>query len=141
MNLRMRGGKSSELIVAGQLIRRGLDVYMPCVDDQAIDLVIRVDRGDEVVFHEIQVKSVKGYNRIVGVSVPHEKRRSRYVLVIHYRHDAGHDEFFYLRGDQITKHRPEGATWGDLIFNKAERAMYAHQTLDDLARCLQQEQG
>jgi len=37
---KMRGGKSSELIVAGELIRHGLDVYLPCVDDQSIDLLI-----------------------------------------------------------------------------------------------------
>jgi hypothetical protein len=37
----MRGGKTSELIVAGQLLRLRLDVYLPCVDDQAIDMLIK----------------------------------------------------------------------------------------------------
>ena len=67
MNLRSRAGKSSELIVAGELLRQGLDVYLPCVDDQAIDLVIRTQSADDIRYHDVQVKSVKGYNRIIGL--------------------------------------------------------------------------
>lgn len=48
MNKGMRSGKSSELIVAGQLLRLGLDVYLPSVDDQAIDLLIKVESNGEV---------------------------------------------------------------------------------------------
>lgn len=59
MNERLRGGKSSELIVAGELLRHGLDGYLPCVDDQAIDLLLRVERPDGVRHYDVQVKSVK----------------------------------------------------------------------------------
>jgi hypothetical protein len=80
MNKSMRGGKSSELIVAGELLRYGLDVYMPCVDDQAIDLLIRDESGGDVLHYDVQVKSVKGYNRIIGIRNL-ESKDSRYILI------------------------------------------------------------
>ena len=135
MNQRMRSGKSSELIVAGELIRHGVDVYMPCVDDQAIDLLLRADGPDAVRYYDVQVKSVKGYNRIVGVRHL-DKQQGSYILIIHYRHDNRPDEFFYLMHDQIGQHLLEDTDWGDLIFNKPEREQYAEQTLAHLAERL-----
>lgn len=58
MNSRLRAGKSSELIVCGELIRHGLDVYVPAVDGQAIDLVIRAEDENGVRYYDLQVKSV-----------------------------------------------------------------------------------
>jgi hypothetical protein len=131
MNKSMRGGKSSELIVTGQLLRYGLDVYMPCVDDQAIDLLIRAESEGEVLHYDVQVKSVKGYNRIIGIRNL-EGKGSRYILIIHYRHDDKPDEFFYLTKEQVALHHIAGS-WGDLVFNKPERDLYARQTLAQLA--------
>lgn len=53
MAKKLRAGKSSELIVAGELIRNGLDVYMPYVDDQAIDLIIRSEIDNEIKYYDI----------------------------------------------------------------------------------------
>ena len=133
MNKRARSGKSSELIVAGELLRHGVDVYLPCVDDQAIDLLLRAAGPDGVRYYDLQVKSVKGYNRIVGVKNA-EKQRGRYILVIHYRHDDRSDEFFYLTQEQIACHYLKASDWDDLVFNKPEREKFAGQTLADLAR-------
>lgn len=135
----MRAGKSSEYIVAAELLRLGLDVYLPCVDDQAIDMLVRVPtREGSPRHHEVQVKSVKGYNRIVGLS-DLTAASDRFVLVIHYRHDDRPDEFFWLRGDEARALRiPE--SWGDLRFNKAERARYADRTLETLAERLHREE-
>jgi hypothetical protein len=135
MNKAMRQGKSSELIVAGELIRHGLDAHIPCVDDQAIDLIVRLERSDGVHSYDIQIKSVAGYNRIIGVKSP-KTRQGNYVLVIHYRHADKPDEFFYLTADQVEHHLLEDSSFGDLVFNRAERAAYAQQTLSDLARAL-----
>lgn len=132
MNKSLRGGKSSELIVAGELIRHGLDVYLPCVDDQAIDLLLRAERPDGIQYFDVQVKSVKGYGRIIGLKCV-ERKPSRYVLVIHYRHDNRPDEFFYLTKEQIMRHHLSNSAWGDLVFNKQEREQYAGQTLANLA--------
>ena len=135
MAKRMRKGKSSELIVAGQLIRQEVDIYVPYVDDRGIDLVARVECPDGIRYHDLQVKSVRNYNRIIGVKSQRNHKGSCF-MVIHYRHDKKPDEFFYLTKEQVTQHHKGDSEWGDLIFNKAERAKYSHQTLSELARIL-----
>ncbi|MBM3500038.1 MAG: hypothetical protein FJX74_15365 [Armatimonadetes bacterium] len=131
----MRAGKSSEYIVAAELLRLGLDVYLPCVDDQAIDMLIRIAHPERPPRHyELQVKSVRGYNRIVGLS-DLTSASEHSVLVLHYRHDRRPDEFFWLRRDEARALRiPE--SWGDLRFNKDEREKYADRTLEALAEAL-----
>jgi len=128
----MRAGKCSELIVGGHLIRHGLDVYMPSVDDKAIDFIIRAQTGRSARYYDVQVKSIRGYNRIIGVKDPADKG-SRYVLIIHYRHDKKEDEFFYLTRRQIDLHIIKNSTWGDLVFNRKERELYKKQNLPHLA--------
>ena len=135
MNKKMRGGKSSELIVAGELIRRGLDVYTPSVDDQDIDMIIRVEGDKGIRFYELQIKSSKGYNRIIGVK-PTDKKKGKYFLILHYRHDKKEDEFFYLTQQQVTKYLMTDSSWGDLIFNKSEREELKHQNLNHFAETL-----
>jgi hypothetical protein len=133
MNLRARNGKSSELSVAAELIRHGLDVYLPLVDDQAIDMIIRVAPREGIRHYDVQVKSVAGYNRIVGLSDIAAKSEN-YILIVHYRHTKKPDECLYLTKSQILQfHKPE-YTWGDLIFNAADRETYMSQSLADLAR-------
>jgi hypothetical protein len=61
-------------------------------------------------------------------------KSSRYILIIHYRHDAQADECFYLTKDQVLQHYLKDSQWGDLVFNKLERTHYAAQTLADLGR-------
>ena len=134
MDNKMRAGKSSELIVAGELIRHGLDVYLPCVDDQAIDLVLRAEGADDTRYYDVQVKSVKGHNSIVGVKDPKGKG-SRYIIIVHYRHDDKPDECFYLDKSQIERHHKKESEWGDLILHKKDRERYAaSQTLANLAQ-------
>jgi hypothetical protein len=85
------------------------------------------------------VKSVKDYNRVVGVKSV-EGKKGRYILIIHYRHDGRKpDEFYYLTQAQITRHHLKGSEWGDLVFNKAERARYSGQTLQALAEKIMKE--
>lgn len=131
MNLKLRGGKSSELKVAGELIREGVDIYFPYVDDQAIDLIARSENDVRINYYDIQIKSVKGYNRIVGIK-DIDKKTDHYILIIHYRHDNKPDEFFYLTKGQIKEHWIESSDWGDLVFNKPEREKYSSQDLRDL---------
>ena len=47
-------GKRMEYWVAGLMIKEGLDVYMPLVDDIGIDIVVRQEDG---TFVEVQVKA------------------------------------------------------------------------------------
>ncbi|MDQ2798218.1 MAG: hypothetical protein M3Y13_01070 [Armatimonadota bacterium] len=133
MNSRSRNGKSSELMVAGELIRNGLDVYLPLVDDQAIDMIIRQPIGNTVKHYDIQVKSVSGYNRIVGLRDIAAKSNA-YILIVHYRHAAKPDECLYLLRGQILQYHKAEYEWGDLIFNKPERDQHLlSQSLSVLA--------
>lgn len=135
MQKEIRGGKSSELMVAGELVRRGIDVYFPCVDDQGIDMILTGGPPDRRKYFEVQIKSVKGYNRIVGLRAVSDKP-DNFLLIIHYRHDNRQDEFFWLTRDQAREHAVEAGR-GDLVFNAPERERYNEQNLDELAKRLE----
>jgi hypothetical protein len=132
MNIRSRNGKSSELIIAGELIRHGLDVYLPLVDDQAIDMIVRVPVGDTVKHFDIQVKSVAGYNRVVGLR-DIDQKGNNYILIVHYRHANKPDETLYLLKSQVLEYHKKEYEWGDLILNKSDRDKYLSQSLSVLA--------
>ena len=50
-------GKSIELIVFDKLLRRGFEVYLPLVDDQEIDCVVRREVSGKPVYLDIQIKA------------------------------------------------------------------------------------
>lgn len=50
-------GKRQEYTVIAELLRRGFDVYQTLVDDQGIDCIIRLEKGDQVKYLEIQIKA------------------------------------------------------------------------------------
>ena len=47
-------GKRQEYVVIAELLKRGYDVYMPLVDDQGIDCVVRID---DKTYIDIQIKA------------------------------------------------------------------------------------
>jgi hypothetical protein len=138
VNDRIRNGKSSELRIASDLLRHGLDVYLPIVDDRGIDMIIRHPGVHGVQHYDVQVKSVSGYNRIVGLKNI-EAKDNNYILVIHYRHTTKQDEFLYLLRKQVLKYHKSEYTWGDLIFNKQERDIYMTQSLASLAEKIRED--
>lgn len=138
MSDRMRGGKIAELEVATACIKEGLSAFFPIVDDEYVDMVVRLPGGKH---YDIQVKSVRGYNRIIGLPWQFilDDAADNYILVVVYRFDGRQSEFFYLtvedlRGDLKPDPIPVG--WGDLIFNRPERAKYADRGLDAMAKHL-----
>lgn len=50
-------GKRMEYAAIAELLRRGFDAYVPLVDDQGIDLVIRGARGGKPVYADVQLKA------------------------------------------------------------------------------------
>ena len=46
-------GKQGELMVIGELLKRGFDVYVPAVDIGGIDCIIKTNKG----YKEIQIKT------------------------------------------------------------------------------------
>ena len=135
--LTMRRGKAAELRVMAELTRHGLDVYAPLIDDQGIDLIVRAkDEHLKVRYWEIQVKSVEGYGRVMGLR--HESISAfagNYILIINY-HFNERDEYLYLLQKQALKLVPPDAPSTNLCLSKSERSYYyekKNQTLDNLA--------
>lgn len=50
-------GKRQEFIAIAELLKRGFDVYIPLVDDQQIDCVIRKNINGTPVYIDIQIKA------------------------------------------------------------------------------------
>ncbi|WP_296383051.1 hypothetical protein [Winogradskyella sp.] len=74
-------GKRMEYWLVGKMLKEGLDVYMPLVDDFGIDAVLRKPNGD---FIEIQIKA-RSKNVTFGdaalfAAVTHENRDNYYFL-------------------------------------------------------------
>lgn len=53
-------GKLGEHLVITELLKRGLDVYLPVVDIHGIDAIIRIDRGK---YLDVQIKTRKKITR------------------------------------------------------------------------------
>ena len=49
-------GKRQEFVAMAELLRRGFDVYVPLVDDQQIDCVVRLDENPPV-YVDVQIKA------------------------------------------------------------------------------------
>jgi hypothetical protein len=47
-------GKRIEYWIIGQMLKQGLDVYVPLVDDNAVDAIVRRRNG---TFAEVQIKA------------------------------------------------------------------------------------
>lgn len=74
-------GKRMEYWIVGQMIKEGIDVYMPLVDDFGIDAVIRKPNGS---FIELQIKArskdVTFGDAALFAAVTHEIRNNYYFL-------------------------------------------------------------
>lgn len=82
-------GKRIEHWVVGLMLKEGLDVYLPLVDDDAIDAVIKRPDGQ---FVEIQIKA-RSRDVIFGdgalfAAITHEPRKDYYFLFYSERHDT-----------------------------------------------------
>jgi len=76
-------GKRIEYYIVGLMLKQGLDVYLPLVDDDAIDAVVKKPDGS---FVEVQIKArskdCKFGNAALFAALTHEARR-RYWFVFY----------------------------------------------------------
>jgi hypothetical protein len=82
-------GKRIEYWVIGRMLKEGLDVYVPLVDDDAIDAVVK--RGDGS-FITVQIKArsrdvIEG-NAALFAAIPHELRDSYWFVFYSERMDT-----------------------------------------------------
>ncbi len=133
-----KSGKYAELRVATELLKEGIPVYLPFVDDEKVDLIVRINNGNQVVHWDIQVKSSKGYNQIIGIPWRYIKSKpSNYLVVVVFIHSGKPDEFFYLTIDDLLGLMPEPVDeWGGLVFNRPQRDKYKNQTITNLPKFL-----
>ena len=143
MRSKQKHGKYAELKVATELLKENIPVYFPFVDDEKVDLIIRIGGKAGVKHYDIQVKSVKGYNRIIGVPWEYiASKPNNYLLVIAFIHSRKPDEFFFLRVKDLLNLMPNPLPdWGDLRFTKLEREKYKDQTITNFVSSLVQETG
>ncbi|WP_067567030.1 hypothetical protein [Ferroacidibacillus organovorans] len=74
-------GKRVEYYIIGLMLKEGLDVYVPLVDDNAVDAVVRKSDG---TFIEIQIKA-RGYDITMGdgalfAAISHQPRENYYFI-------------------------------------------------------------
>ncbi|MBA7490407.1 hypothetical protein ES702_00945 [subsurface metagenome] len=144
MNIsRQKHGKYAELRVATELLKKGIPVYFPFVDDEKVDLVVRISNKTQADHWDIQVKSAKGYNQIIGVPWSYiASKPPNYLLVAAFIHARKPDEFFFLTVKDLLGLMPYPVSvWGDLRFNKPEREKYRDQTIANLPKFLVGEMG
>ena len=82
-------GKRIEYWVVGLMLKQGLDVYLPLVDDDAIDAVIKRPDGS---FIEVQIKarsaSVKLGDGALFAAITHEPRENYWFVFYSERLDS-----------------------------------------------------
>ncbi|NRG29599.1 hypothetical protein HRF69_21100 [Bacillus circulans] len=82
-------GKRMEYYLIGLMLKEGLDCYVPLVDDDGIDVVIRKDNGS---FIEVQIKArskdVKFGDTALFAAMTHEYRDNYYFVFYSERMDT-----------------------------------------------------
>jgi hypothetical protein len=81
-------GKRIEYWIIGKMLKEGIDVYVPLVDDDAIDAVIRKSDGS---FITVQIKA-RSKNVVMGdaalfAAIPHELRDNYWFVFYSERMD------------------------------------------------------
>lgn len=82
-------GKRIEYWIIGRMLKEGLDVYVPLVDDNAIDAIVRRPDG---TFVEVQIKArsldVKSGDAALFAAIPHEIRNNYWFVFYSERLDT-----------------------------------------------------
>ena len=110
-------GKRMEHYVIGLMLKEGLDVFLPMVDDDAIDAIIKKPDG---TFVEVQIKAhsndVKFGSAALFAAIPHEYR-SKYWFVFYSERI---DKIFILSSKEFIKEARQNKTGK----NKGKRSIW-----------------
>jgi len=83
-------GRFAEYHVTMALVRHGVDVYTPAVDDRGIDLIARVELG---TYLEVQVKATRGNNYVYVRKSVFPIHPNRYLAYVAFDGDREPDVF------------------------------------------------
>lgn len=82
-------GKRMEYWIIGRMLKEGLDVYVPLVDDDAIDAVVRRADGSFVTVQiKARSKDVIDGDAALFAAIPHELRDSYFFVFYSERMDT-----------------------------------------------------
>ena len=110
-------GKRIEYWIVGKMLKEGLDVYMPLVDDDAIDAVVRRPDGS---FTTVQIKArsqkVVPGDAALFAAISHERRENYWFVFYSERMDMtwimSSDEFIAEASQNKTgKHKGKRSIW------------------------------
>ena len=81
-------GKRIEYYIVGFMLKQGMDVYLPLVDDDAIDAVIKRPDG---AFVQVQIKArgkdIKAGDGALFAAITHNERDCYFFVLYSERHD------------------------------------------------------
>ena len=110
-------GKRIEYWIIGNMLKEGLDVYIPMVDDDAIDAVIR--RKDES-FITVQIKArskeVVFGDAALFAAIPHEPRKNYWFIFYSERMD----KMWIMTSEEFIKESAQNKTG----INKGKRSIW-----------------
>ena len=94
-------GKRIEFWIIGLMLKQGMDVYLPLVDDDAIDAVIKV-ADDQFVQVQIKARSkdvVPGDGALFS-AIPHQPRKNYFFVFYSERHE----KIWILSSEEFIQH-------------------------------------
>jgi hypothetical protein len=97
-------GKQGELMVIGELLKRGFDVYLPAVDIGGIDCIIKTD----IDYKEIQVKTRERYRRSPLFAVKKFIPRENFFIICYDLNDP--KTFWVIPSKKFKELAKEGKT-------------------------------
>lgn len=111
-------GKRIEYWIIGNMLKEGLDVYVPMVDDFGVDAVIRKSNGS---FIEVQIKArskeVVFGDAALFAAIRHEKERKNYYFVFY---SERMDQTWILSSKEFIKEAVQNKTGN----NKGKRSIW-----------------
>jgi len=77
-------GKRIEYWIIGQMLKEGLDVYVPLVDDHAVDAIIKRSDGSTALIQiKARSKHVVDGDAALFAAIPHEEVRLNYWFIFY----------------------------------------------------------
>ena len=77
-------GKRIEYWIIGRMLKEGLDVYIPLVDDHAVDAIVKRHNGSTALIQiKARSKEVISGDAALFAAIPHEKVRPNYWFVFY----------------------------------------------------------
>lgn len=82
-------GKRIEYWIIGRMLKEGMDVYIPLVDDHAVDAIVRKKDGSIALIQiKARSKSVSFGDTALFAAIPHEHREDYWFVFYSERLDA-----------------------------------------------------